>query len=131
MCPMTSDKSVTVAQKYLAHKLLVTFHLNVIERKQLPGGFISFTWLVAAVQEMLTNSGWFPLQLKPGEDIGDGTVVEARNSKIWVHEQHEIGMLRYSQIKSELVPTIEEAVRRYVRATGGSPIDGVKIDWKT
>lgn len=128
---MASDKLVSEAQKKLAYKLLVTFHLNVIERKQLPGGFISFTWLVAAMQEILANSGWFPRQLKLDENIGEGAVVEARNSEIWVHEQHEIGMLRYSQIKSELVPTIEEAVSRYVQAIGGSPIDGVEISWKT
>lgn len=115
----------------LGRKLLAKHHLSVPERRSLPNGCIRFSALVAAVEQELATSGWFPFRLKPGRDIGEGAVLESRNSELWVHEQHEVGVSRYSPIRSSRVTSTAEAVRAYVAANGGSPIDGVPIDWQS
>lgn len=114
----------------LCRKLLAEHHLSVPERRALPEGRARFSVLVAAVQEALSHTGWFPVQLTPGRDIGEGAVLELREDGLWVHEQHEVGVMRYSAIRSFRVTGVAEAVRAYVEANGGGPIDGVAIDWQ-
>ena len=116
-------------ERALAHKLLATYHLNVTERAALPQGRIRLSAMVAAVSAALTATDWFPRELKPGAEIGDGAVLERRGDDIWVHEQHESGVMRYGPVQSFRVSDIAAGVRAYVRAVGGAPIDGVPIDW--
>jgi len=116
-------------ERELCRKLLATHHLSVPERQALPGGRARFSVLVAAVQQTLAESSWFPYELTPGQDIGNGAVLESRDGQLWVHEQHEVGVMRYSTIRSFLVSDVSDAVRAYVDANGGAPIDGVAIDW--
>ena len=118
------------SEQELCRKLLAKHHLRVPERRALPNGQARFSVLVAAVQAALVESSWFPFPLAPGRDIGEGAVLESRDGEIWVHEQHEVGVSRYSSIRSFRVAGISEAVRAYVRANGGGPIDGVAIDWQ-
>jgi hypothetical protein len=118
------------SEQDLCRKLLAEHHLSVPERQALPDGRARFSVLVAAVQQALSDTGWFPFQVKPGRDIGEGAVLELRDGELWVHEQHEVGVMRYSPIHSFPVAGIEEAVRAYVKANGGGPIDGVTIDWQ-
>ena len=118
------------SEQDLCRKLLANRHLSVPERRALPDGRARFSVLVAAVQEALSESCWFPFELKPGRDIGEGAVLEFRDGEFWVHEQHEVGVMRYSPIRSFRVADIAQAVRAYVKANGGSPIDGVAIDWQ-
>lgn len=113
----------------LALKLLETLHLSVPERRTIPASGIPFSALVAAVSGRLNAVSWFPAAIDPGRGIGDGARIERRGSELWVHEQHEIGIGRFGPIRSERVSSMSEAVRRYVAANHGSPIDGVKIDW--
>ena len=113
----------------LALKLLSTFHLNVPERSLIPAEGFPFSTLVDAVESQISNGGWFPAPLVGSEPIGDGARIEVRNGDIWLHEQHEIGVGRYSDIVSRPVSSIRDAVTGFVRAIGGAPIDGVPIDW--
>ena len=119
------------SEEDLGRKLLVKLHLSVPERRELPGGRARFSVLVAVVQRALSDSGWFPFPLVPGRDIGEGAILEARNGEFWVHEQHEVGVMRYSPISSFRVSDIAGAVRAYIKANGGVPIDGVPIDWES
>ena len=119
------------SERDLGRKLLATYHLSVPERQALPGGRVRFSVLVAAVQDALGDSGWFPFELKPGQDIGEGAVLESRHDEFWVHEQHEVGLMRYSPIRSFRATDLSDAVRAYIKANGGSPIDGVPIDWQS
>jgi len=119
------------SEQDLGRKLLATYHLSVSERQALPAGRVRFSVLVSGIREALSELGWFPFQLKPGQDIGEGAVLESRDGEIWVHEQHEVGVMRYSPIHSFRVVDVSEAVRAYIKANGGSPIDGVAIDWQS
>jgi hypothetical protein len=61
--------------------------------------------------------------------IGEGARIELRKQQVWLHEQHEIGVGRFGPIRSRRVRSVNEAVRLYIRANGGSPIDGIHVDW--
>jgi hypothetical protein len=78
----------------LSMKLLETLHLNVPERQKLPPSGAPFSEMVAGVEQRLRDEGWFPIRLAPGTVIGQGATIELRDGKIWVHEQHEIGVSR-------------------------------------
>jgi hypothetical protein len=58
-----------------------------------------------------------------------GALLERRGSDLWVHERYESGVGRLGPVRSPPVGTMLEAIRRYVAANGGAPIDGVAIDW--
>ena len=113
----------------VCRKLLATHHLSVAERRALPDRRARLSVLVAAVQQALAETGWFPYELQSGEDIGSGAVLESRDGNLWVHEQHEVGVTRFSEVRSFMVPELPTAIRAYVHATGGAPIDGVAVDW--
>ena len=73
------------SEQDLCRKLLAKHHLSVAERQALPNGRVRFSVLVAAVQEALAECGWFPFELNPDRDIGEGAVLESRNGELWVH----------------------------------------------
>jgi hypothetical protein len=113
----------------LCRKLITDLHLSVPERKLLPRGHARFSILVAAVQEALDVSGWFPYQITPGQEIGSAAVLEMRDDAIWMHEQFEIGYLRYSPIQSTRFRNVPKAVRAFIERDNASAIDGVPVDW--
>src|SRR6478752_1542611 len=98
----------------LCVKLLGTSHLNVPERRILPSKGAPFSEMVAGVEQRLVRDHWFPIQLLPGT--------------IWVHEQHEVGVSVFSEIRSFRVCSVSEAVRILIRALGGPPLDGITVD---
>jgi hypothetical protein len=125
----TPSRQTNPDAEHLAVKLLETLHLSVPERKTLPSAGIPFSTLVAAVSVRLEATSWFPKAIDPGKDFGEGARIERRGAELWVHEQHESGVGRFGPIQSRHVDSIREAVRRYIEANHGSPIDGVNIDW--
>jgi hypothetical protein len=115
----------------LCVKLLETLHLNVSERRRLPNGDAPFSEMIAGVEQRLIRDHWFPIQLTPETIIGQGATIELRDGKIWVHEQHEIGVSVFSEIRSFRVRSVSEALRILIRAVGGPPLDGVTVDWSS
>lgn len=112
----------------LGLKLLQTLHLSVPERQAIPSTGLPAGVLARAVRTHLTEWGWFPAP-PPADGIWTGARLQLRESKIWVHEQYEIGVNRFGPTRSRQVDSIAEAVRAYVEANGASSIDGVTIDW--
>lgn len=125
----TSPRHSSTAAEHLALKLLETLHLSVPERRTLPRTGIPFSTLVAAVLARLEATSWFPMAIDPGKDFGEGARIERRGAELWLHEQHESGVGRFGPIQSRRAGSVQEAVRRYIEANHGSPIDGVNIDW--
>jgi len=115
----------------LCLKLLETLHLNVPERQSLPNKGAPFSEMVAGVEQRLVRDHWFPIRLIPGTIIGQGATIELRDGSIWVHEQGEIGISRFSEIRSYPVSSVGEAVRILIRAVGGPPLDGITVDWSS
>jgi hypothetical protein len=114
----------------LIRKLLSTLHLSVVERRALPEGRARLSILVAVLEDALADSGWFPFEPGHGNDVGDGAVVQLHRGQIWVHEQHEVGVGRYGAVRSFRVANARDAIRAYITAHGGDPIDGVSVDWE-
>src|ERR1700687_3652348 len=100
----------------LCLKLLETLHLNGPERRSLPDKGAPFSEMVAGVEQRLVRDHWFPIQLRPGTIIGQGATIELRAGKIWVHEQWEVGVSVFSEIRSYRVRSVGEAVRKLITA---------------
>lgn len=115
----------------LCVKLLETLHLNVPERRMLPTKGAPFSEMVAGVEQRLARDQWFPIHLRPGTIIGHGATIECRAGKIWVHEQWEVGVSVFSEIRSYPARSVGEAVRKLIAANGGSPLDGITVDWSS
>jgi hypothetical protein len=115
----------------LCVKLLETLHLNVPERARLPTKGAPFSEMIAGVEQRLPRDHWFPIQLTPETIIGQGATIELRNGNIWVHEQGEIGVGRFSPIRCYPVRSVDEVIRTLIRAVGGPPLDGVAVDWSS
>ena len=116
-------------EKGLCLKLISKLHLSVPERQALPGQRARFSVIVEALRESLNAEGSFPFRYRPGTDIGEGAVIESRNGELWFHEQHACSVGRLGPVKSRRVPSVEIAAREFISVHGGSPIDGVEIDF--
>jgi len=106
----------------LALELLSTLHLNVPERNSLPSKGIPFSSLVDTVESQISNGRWFPAPLSGSPPIGGGARIEVRGREIWLHEQHDIGVGRYSDIASRRMSSLSDAVKAFVLANAGQSI---------
>lgn len=107
----------------LVEKLLRTGHLSVPERRAL--GTARWPTVLAVIERGLA-SGWFP-----GPLVGDGehAAIERTGAGYVVHEQHEIGVLRWGPVERSEHPTLKAAVRAWLAACRwGRAIDGVPIE---
>ena len=111
-----------------ARRLADRFHLSVQERASLPGGVLSGSALVAAISDLLAETGWYPQDWRPDRSY-DGVVIEAVTDGFTLHERREIGVGRYSEVHATHVDTVAEAARICVSSTFGGSIDGLPIDW--
>jgi hypothetical protein len=112
----------------LGLKLLQTLHLSVPERQAIPSTGFPASVLARAVRAHLTELGWLP-EPPPADGIWTGARLQLRESKLWVHEQDEIGVNRFGPTRSRQVNSVAEALRAYIEANGAGSIDGVRIDW--
>lgn len=112
----------------LARKLAETFHLSVLERRELRGGKLSASAFVAAVGDILAETGWFPRDWRPDQPF-DGVILEADDHGFVVHERHEVGVGRFSDVTSAAADSLDDAVRTFVARTFGNDIDGVGLRW--
>jgi hypothetical protein len=113
----------------ICRKLLETQHVNAEERRDLGGERIPFSSLLATMQLALDEVAFMPAFLRPDHEF-EGVVIEQRADRTYVvHECHEIGVGRYSPVKSRVAKDLSDALRAYVRANGGTAIDGVPINF--
>ncbi len=112
----------------LTRKLAETFHLSVPERASLPGGQVRWSVLVRAVGEILAESGWFPEGWRP-DQLYDGIIIEAQANGLTLHEKDEIGVSRFSEVRTVRAASLDDAVRTLVQRMFGRDIDGIQIDW--
>lgn len=121
--PLTSEREAV-----LARKLAESLRLSVAERSELTGGRMRGSAFVAAVGQILIETGQFPSDRRLDRPF-DGMVIEARDHGLLLHERHEIGVMRYSDLESRPADSLESAVRSFVECTYGDDIDGIVLDW--
>jgi hypothetical protein len=109
-------------------KLLDTLHLTAEDRRELGGERLLFSSLIAIARASLDEVGFMPAGLRPDHEF-EGVVIEKRDNTYIVHECHEIGVGRYSPVKTRVAKDLADALRAYVRAHGGTAIDGVPINF--
>jgi hypothetical protein len=113
----------------ICRKLLDSLHITSEERRELGGERILFSALVATAQAALDEVSFLPAFLRPDHEF-EGVVIEQREDHTYVvHECHETGVGRYSPVKSRVAKDLADALRAYVRANGGTAIDGVPINF--
>lgn len=113
----------------LAKKLAEKFHLSVPERRCLPSSGMSSSALVSAIQEILVESSWFPRDWRPDQQYA-GIVIQATEDGYLIHERQESSVGRTAKVRTAMAPTLEEAVREFLRATfRADAIDEIPIDW--
>lgn len=123
------DSSVPRDELDLAEELLRQFHLNVPDRRLLVDGRVRLSTLVAAAARYLDETHTLPEGWRAPMPY-DGVVIERRGDDYWLHERHEIGMLRYSRVKTRKASDLTEAVRYHVQRFGeDGQLDGVPIDF--
>jgi hypothetical protein len=112
----------------ICRKLLDTLHITTEERRELGGQRIRFSELVTTAQAALDEVSLLPSSLRPDQDF-EGVLIEQRDQTYLIYECHEIGVGRYSPVKSRVAKDLKEAVRAYVRTNAGVAIDGVPINF--
>lgn len=101
----------------LARQLLQTGRLNVEERRQLPGGKLRLSVLVAVARGELARRGRLP----PAGAQGDAVPValELRDDTYWIHHRHD----NSARPAEDLKDAVETFVARLDRTMGAVPID--------
>lgn len=113
----------------ICRKLLDTLHITSDDRRELGGERLLFSALVATARVALADVGFLPSSLRPDHEF-EGVIIEQREGDTYlIHECHETGVGRYSPVKSRLAKDLPDALRAYVRANGGTAIDGVPINF--
>jgi|SRR4051812_44791232 hypothetical protein len=112
----------------ICRKLLDNLHITPEERRELGGERIRFSELVNSAQAALAEVRFLPSTLRPDQEF-EGVVIEQREQTYLIYECHEVGIGRYSPVKSRVAKDLDEALRAYVRANGGTAIDGVPINF--
>jgi hypothetical protein len=85
--------------------------------------------IVAAVEQSLHEIPFFPPHVRPGE--GYDIVIERRaDGSLWIHEQHEVGVGRFSPVRTTRAGSVADATRAHISRMGPASIDGVPIDWE-
>jgi hypothetical protein len=109
-------------------KLLDTLHITSEDRRELGGQRLLFSALLEVARVSLDEVHFMPALLRPDHEF-EGVVIEKRDNNYLVHECHEIGVGRYSPVKVRVAKDLADALRAYVRAHGGTAIDGVPINF--
>ena len=122
MDPPTSEKE-------LIRKLVDTCHLNVPERRGLPGGRAKASLILDAIEETLRTGGWFPSGMRPEDDYAGGLIELSPDGHCKIYWKSEFSFLRYELDAVGDFETAREAARTLIRATFGEQIDGIAIDW--
>jgi hypothetical protein len=128
MGPVPPIRNVAPVLEELGLKLLATLHLSVPERSAIPPAGLPFSVLVSAVTARLEDEGWFPAPM-PANDGWTGARLQQRKTGLWVYEQHECSVGGVGPLRTRKVYSVGRAIRLYLEANGGVPIDGVDVDW--
>lgn len=127
-----SDSS---SERALIRKLVADWHLNVSERKELPGGQAKVCLILAAIEEIVNDCGCYPAGCYPAgwclEDDFSGAWIERQaDGSCILYFKAEYAMCRTAVIRKVNCPSARAAAEVLLRDEYGEDIDGVPLDWK-
>jgi hypothetical protein len=130
---MQHHEDVTIPREALIEKLVVSLHLNVIERRMLASNPVSVEEVAAIVKRLLEKNDVFPPNAKPwqpGEIVFEGFFLAKRpNGKVRLSWQRGNAIRPYEladQGSSEY-DNADDAVSRFIQSEWNNGIDGITL----
>jgi hypothetical protein len=115
----------------LIYKLATTWHLNVPERRALPGGVARGNLVIAAIQQVVESEGWFPAHWRPHE-LFDGGLIELReDGSCRIYWKTEVSYSHYDLTSVQDFGSARDAAEAFAKKFFGESIDGIPLDWST
>jgi len=119
-----------MTRKESIRKLLLTNHLNVLERQTFNDRPINFEEAKETIKEELKKHKFFPPITDSWDNTkfyNDGLVIEERGTKYILHEQLSGSSMNLLLDKESVFENVDEVIDRYLR-TQNMNIDGIKIE---
>jgi hypothetical protein len=124
---------VTATREALIEKLVVSLHLNVVERRLLGSDCVSVEEVAAVVKRLLEQNGVFPPIArfwKPGELVFEGFFLVRRpDGKVQMAWQRSnpIKPTELADRSSSEYENPDEAVSRFIEREWSKGIDGIPL----
>lgn len=110
------------------HKLLITFHLDVNERRIFGCNPLRLSELVAEICNIVASEGKYPpWDLEEGYE---GVLIQRQENGYLLRHKVESGVCRYAIVKEELHAECSRAAAYAARHMFNNGIDGVPIEWR-
>jgi hypothetical protein len=116
-------------EKDLIHRLVTTWHLNVHDRRALPGGKARASLVCEAITEVLAREGRYPVEWQPDDSFAGGVIECRQDGSCRVTWKAEVSMMHYEAVSVQEYRSREAAVSAFARTFFGGDIDGIPIDW--
>jgi hypothetical protein len=123
---MMSD---TPSERDLIHKLAVDWHLNVPERKKLPGGQAKVSLIVDAIEEIVNDCGCYPAGWRLDDDFSGAWIERQADGSCVVYFKAEYAMCRTAVVRKVNCASARAAAEFLLCEEYGDDIDGVPLDW--
>jgi hypothetical protein len=124
---------VTTTRETLIEKLVVSLHLNVVERRLLGSDCVSVEEVAAVVKRLLEQNGVFPpiaRLWKPGELVFEGFFLvrrpDGRVQMAW-QRSNPIKPTELADRSSSEYDDLDEAVSRFIESEWKKGIDGIQV----
>ena len=113
----------------LLRKLVMKQHLNVPDRRALPGGKARFSVLTTAAAEVVVERGWLPVDWRPNGNFSGGLIERLADGSCRTYWKGEVACQRYELQAVRDFATPEEAAAHWLKTMFPDGIDGIPIDW--
>ena len=109
------------------HKLLLTIHLDVNERRVFGSEPLHLSELVQEIGNIVATKGRYPLW--DAEEEYSGVLIQRQGDGYFLRHKVESGVCRYTIVKEELHKECSSAATYAVRHMFSNGIDGVPVEW--
>src|SRR5262249_27422261 len=113
----------------LTKKLLTTFHLSALERKNLPEGKVRLSIILMVIKQILNSEHYFPVKWRPDMPFAGGLIEKLPNNKIKLYHKAEKSLSNYQIIEEIEFNSLDQAVIKFLKITFGEQIDGIQLNY--
>jgi hypothetical protein len=127
--PADAIMSDAPSERDLIRKLVVDWHLNVPERKELSGGKAKVSLILAAIEEIVKDAGCYPATWQLEDDFSGAWIQRQADGSCIVYFKAEYAMCRTTVVRKVTCESPHAAAEMLLREEYGDEIDGVPLDW--
>ena len=103
------------SEQELVRKLVIQQHLNVPDRRVLPGGVARFSSLCVAAEEAVVHHGWPTLDWRPDDAFSGGLIEYRSDGTCRTYWKSEVSYQRNELQAVRDFATPREAVKEWLR----------------